>query len=146
MNYGRLAAAAVAATITDGIYGFVVYGMLLASEFERTPEVFRSAEAGMAYLPYMFVGILIAMFAIVAIYAWGYTGGSGVAEGARFGALFGFAIAMLFAAVNYGTLNIGRKLAAGYLVAGFFEWVLNGTVIGLVYKPTAVAAPRKAGV
>ena len=33
MNYGRLAAAAVAATILDAVYGFAVYGTLLAGEF-----------------------------------------------------------------------------------------------------------------
>ena len=146
MNYGRLVAAAVAATITDAVYGFLVYGMLLASEFARTPEVFRSTEEGMAYLPFMFVGILIAMFAIVAIYARGYEGGSGVAEGARFGALFGFVVGTLFASVDYGTLNIGRKLAAALFVAGLFEWILNGIVIGLVYKPASVASARKPGV
>ena len=36
MNYGRLVGAAVAATIADAVYGFLVYGMLLASEF--TPD------------------------------------------------------------------------------------------------------------
>ena len=30
MNYGRLAAAVVAATILDAVYGFAVYGTLLA--------------------------------------------------------------------------------------------------------------------
>ena len=80
-------------------------------EFGRFPEVFRSNEAGMAYLPAMFLGILIAMFGVVAIYAKGYEGGSGIAEGARFGAVLGFVLAMLFGSVNYGTLNIGRRLA-----------------------------------
>ena len=142
MNYGRLALAAVVATVVDACYGFLVYGLLLASEFARTPDVFRSNEEGMAYLPLMFVGILNAMFAVVAISARGYEGGSGVVEGARFGALFGFFMAVFYASVNYGTLNIGRRLAVAYAVAGFIEWTLNGVVIGALYKPAATPARR----
>jgi hypothetical protein len=144
MNYSRLVGAAIAATVVDGIYGFLVYGVLLAGEFGRYPEVYRSNEAGAAYLPLMFLGILVAMFGVVAIYAKGYEGGSGVTEGARFGAMIGFVLAVIMGSVNYATLNIGRRLAVAYVIAGLFEWILNGIVIGLVYKPVAVAAPRRA--
>jgi len=144
MHYGRLAAAAVAATVVDAVYGFVVYGMLMTPLFTRYPAVYRSAEAGPAYLPVMFCGILVAMLAVAAIYAKGYEGGSGVAEGARFGALFGFFVAVFYASVNYGTLNIGPAVAVGYAVAGFVEWILNGVAIGLVYKPSASGSPRRA--
>ena len=146
MNYGRLVGAAIAATVMDGVYGFLVYGVLLAGEFGRYPAVYRSNEAGAAYLPLMFLGILVAMVAVVAIYAKGYEGGSGIAEGARFGAMIGFVLAVITGSVNYATLNIGRRLAVAYVVAGLFEWILNGLVIGLVYKPVAAPAPRPAEV
>ena len=137
MNYGRLAVAAVAATISDAVYGFLVYGILLKSEFERYPNVYRPADVDAVYLPYMFAGIFVAMFAVAYIYAKGYEGGSGVAEGARFGLLFGFFAATFLASVSYGTLNIGRKLTLFMACAGLVEWTLNGTVIGLVYRPPA---------
>jgi len=138
MNYGRLAGAAVAATVTDAVYGFLVYGTLLKSEFERYPNVYRPADAGAAYLPYMFLGILVAMFAVTYIYAKGYEGGGGVAEGARFGVVLGIFASAFFAGVSYGTLNIGRKLTLFMACAGLVEWTINGIVIGLVYK----GAPR----
>jgi hypothetical protein len=144
MNYGRLALAAVAATIVDGIYGFLVYGMLLAGDFGQYPGVYRSNEEGAAYLPVMFLGILVAMFAVVWIYKQGYEGGSGVSEGARFGACLGFFAAVFFASVNYGTLRIGPRLAVDYAVAGLIEWILNGIVIGLVYKPAAAPVAGRA--
>ena len=78
MNYGRLALAAVVATVVDSVYGFLS-GTLLASEFDRYPYVFRPPEVGPSYLPLMFVGILLAMFAAAYIYAKGYEGGAGVA-------------------------------------------------------------------
>ena len=54
MNYGRLAAAAAAAWVVDGLYGFVVYGNLLAGEFAQYPGVFRPLEAMNAKMPFLF--------------------------------------------------------------------------------------------
>ena len=146
MNVSRLALAAVAATVWDLIYGFGVYGTLLAPEFAKYPNVYRSNEAGMAYLPLMFAGLLVAMIVAAAIYAKGYEGGSGVSEGARFGMLLGVFVATAFAGVSYAVLNIGRRLAVYLAAAGFVEWLVAGIVIGLVYKPAAGAATRRAAV
>ena len=49
------------------------------------PDVYRSNEAGQAFLPLMFAGMFVAMLVATMIYAKGYEGGSGVAEGVRFG-------------------------------------------------------------
>ena len=138
MNYARLVLAAVAATVFDALYGFLVYGMLMAPEFARYPGVFRSAEGGTAFLPLMFAGLFIAILAAAIIYAKGYEGGSGVAEGTRFGFLLGVFVVFAFAAVNYAVLNIGRKLAVMTAAAGFVEWLVIGTIIGLVYKRAKV--------
>ena len=89
MNYSRIALAAVAATIIDGVYGFLVYGQVISSEFGRYPEIYRSTESQTAYLPGMFVCILFAMFVASYLYAKGYEGGSGMQEGMRFGVLVG---------------------------------------------------------
>ena len=141
MNYARLALAAVAATIFDAVYGFVVYGMLLAPEFGRYPGIYRSNEAGMAFLPLMFAGLFIAIVAVAVIYAKGYEGGSGAAEGARFGFLLGVFVVFAFVAVNYAVLNVGRKIAVMTAAAGFVEWLAIGLVIGLIYRPAA-GSPR----
>jgi hypothetical protein len=146
MNYARIVLAAVAATVVDAVYGFAVYGMLLVNEFARYPAVYRTNEAGMAYLPLMFAGIFIGMVVAAMIYAKGYEGGSGIAEGVRFGVLLGLFMAAVFGSVNYATLNIGRRLSLELAVAGFVEWTLAGIAIGLVYKPGVSAARRTARV
>ena len=135
MNVSRLALAAVAATVFDVVYGFLVYGTLLASAFNRHAAVYRSAETGPGYLPLMFAGVLVASFAAAMIYAKGYEGGSGAAEGVRFGLLLGVFVVAAFAGVNYAVLNIGRHLALMAAAAGFVEWTAIGTIIGLVYRP-----------
>ena len=144
MNYSRIALAAVAATVVDAVYGFLVYGTLLSSQFARFPGVYRSNDVGPSYLPLMFVGILIAMVAVASIYAKGYEGGAGAAEGLRFGVLFGVFAAAFYAGVSYATLNIGRRMALDLAVAGFVEWVIVGAAIGLVYKPSGNAARKPA--
>jgi hypothetical protein len=141
MNLTRLALAALAATVWDVVFGVVVYGMLLAPEFARYPGVYRSNEQGMAFLPLMFAGVLIAILVVAIIYAKGYEGGSPVSEGVRFGLLLGLFVAFAFAGVDYAVLNIGRKLAVMTAAAGFFEWFGVGTIVGLVYRPTA-GSPR----
>ena len=141
MNYARLGLAAVAATVFDAIYGFLVYGILIAPEFAKYPGVYRSNEAGQAFLPLMFGGLFIAIAAAAIIYAKGYEGGSGVAEGARFGFLLGVFMVFAFAGVNYAVLIINRKLAVMTAAAGFLEWFGVGTIIGLVYKPVP-GSPR----
>ena len=138
MNFTRLVLAAVAATVFDALYGLVVYGMLLAPQFARYPGVYRANEAGQAFLPLMFGGLFIAIVAAAMIYAKGYEGGSGAAEGLRFGLLLGVFVVFAFASVDYAVLNIGRKLAVMTAAAGFAEWLVIGTIIGLVYKPAKV--------
>ena len=146
MNFGRVVAAAVAATVWDAIYGFCVYGVLLAPQFAKYPNVYRSNEAGMAFLPLMFAGIFVAMVVATMIYVKGYEGGSGVAEGARFGFLLAVFIVCAFVGVNYATLNINKRITAMLAMAGFLEWLVAGIVIGLVYKGDAGAARKRAAV
>ena len=146
MNYGRLALAAAAATVVDGVYGFVVYGNILSGEFARYPAIYRSSKTQTQYLPLMFVGILFAMLVASYLYAKGYEGGSGLQEGMRFGVLVGLVMVGYVAGVNYATMNIGKRLAAYYALAGLVEWVVVGMAIGFVYHPAAKVRAAGAGV
>ncbi len=146
MNYARLVLAAVAATIVDALYGFLVWGRVLNGEFGRYPDIFRSAADQPAYLPLMFVGVLVGMIFASWIYAKGYEGRGGAAEGFRFGALLGLLFAAYMSGVNYGLMRIGKRLALTYGVGWFGEWLVVGIVIGLVYKPAAGGVGRAAGV
>ena len=110
MNVGRMLAAAVAATVVDAIFGFIVYGNLLTSQFGLYPGVYRSMDTQVAYMPFLFGGIFIAMIGAVAVYAKGYEGGSGLREGMRFGMLIGLVPLGYAAVVGYSLTNIGATL------------------------------------
>ena len=146
MNYPRIVIAAIAATVVDAVYGFVVWGQALNFEFARYPDIYRPSADQTAYLPLMFVGILIGMFFAAWIYAKGYEGGSGFLEGVRFGAIMGLLIGAYAAGVNYGIMRIGKKMALTYAGGWVGEWLLVGLAIGLVYRPAVAAARRAAGV
>src|SRR5437016_4710034 len=144
MNYGRLALAAVAAWVVDGVYGFIVYGNVLSSDFARYPAIYRPPGSAETYMPFLFVGTLLAMFVGAYIYAKGYEGGSGVQEGMRFGVLIGLLVFGYNGLVNYAILNIGRRLAGSLGIAGLVEWTIAGIVIVAVYKPAAQTRTRNA--
>ena len=145
MNYGRLALAAIAAWVVDAVYGFVVYGTVLSTEFGRYPGIYRP-NTETAYMPFLFAGILLAMFVASYIYAKGYEGGSGVQEGMRFGVLIGLLSVGYVGLVNYAVMNLGRRLAVSMAIASLVEWTLAGIVIGAVYKPVAAPKTRSAAV
>jgi hypothetical protein len=146
MNYARLVLAAVAATIVDSVYGFIVYGTLLRTQFVAFSGVYRPDTEAVAYMPALFGGILVAALAASYIYAKGYEGGSGVAEGARFGAAIGLFAVGYATLVNFATINLTAPFTAVMAIAALVEWTINGIVIGLVYKPAASPSRRATGV
>ena len=136
MNYGRLIAAAVVATIFDAAYGFLVYGQALAGLFGQYPGVYRPAD-DMSHMPVLIAAILVGALAATYIYAKGYEGGSGLSEGARFGAAIGIFAGVYFGGVSWAVLTIGRNLGIALIIAGIVEWFIVGLIIGLIYKPAA---------
>ena len=145
MNYPRIVVAAVAATVVDALYGFIVWGQVLNREFARYPDIYRPGGDTTA-LPLMFLGVLVGMFFACWIYAKGYEGGTGLSEGVRFGGLMGLLMGAYMAGVNYGIMRIGKWMALTYGIGWVGEWVLVGLVIGLVYKPAPNPVRRAAGV
>src|SRR5262245_15808775 len=145
MNYTRLVLAAVAATIFDAVYGFVVYGQALAGVFSRYPSVYRPAD-DMSHMPVLLAAIFVGALAAAFIYAKGYEGGSPIAEGARFGVAIGILAGVYFGGVSWAVLKVGRDLGPLLIAAGVVEWFLIGLIIGAVYKPVPSAANRTAGV
>ncbi len=137
MNYTRILLAAFCAFIAYFIYGGILFGLLpwLRTEFARYPAVYRSQEGIKSVMPFGMIAMFVALVAIAVLYAMVYSGGSDIAEGARFGALIGVFAIGSFVVHNYVNLNIGLKLTIQQSIAYFVQWVIVGIVIGLIYKP-----------
>jgi len=144
VNVPRLALAALAATVAYFVVGLAIFGLLpsLAAEFGKYPTVYRTEDAMKAVMPVGMAATFLGIFVLAILYTMLCRGGSGVAEGVRFGALIGTFAVCAFVLLNYVNLNIGRKLTLEGAVAEFAEWMVVGLVIGLVYRPAAASGNR----
>jgi hypothetical protein len=86
-------------------------------------------------MPAGMAALFVAILALAVLYAMLDQGGSGVAQGASFGALIGVFAEGAFVMHNYVNLNIGAKLTLQQGLAYFAEWLVVGIVIGLIYRP-----------
>jgi hypothetical protein len=138
MNYSRLGLAALGGTVASFAFGALVFWLApaLINEANKYPAVFRPREEMNTVVPIGFVASFIAILVVAIIFAMIHQGGSGTAEGARLGVLIGI-FAVCNVAHNYMNFNIGLKLALGQAAAYFFQWIITGIVIGLIYKPLA---------
>ena len=137
MNYSSLVLAALGGTVASFAFGFLVLWLVpgLINEARKYPAVFRPKEEMMTVMPIGLVASFIAILVAAILFAMIHPGGSGAAEGARFGVLLGIFVVCGFVLHNYVNLNIGAKLALMQAVAYFVQWTVVGIVIGLIYKP-----------
>jgi len=137
MNYLSLGLAALGGTVASFAVGFLLFWLLpgLIKEGHKYPAVFRPKEEMMKVMPVGLVATLLSILVAAIIFARINQGGSGAAEGARFGVLLGLFVVCAFVLHNYVNLNIGVKLALMQAAAYFVQWTVVGIVIGLIYKP-----------
>lgn len=139
MNYLRLGLAALGGTVASFAVGFLLMWLVPAiiEEGHKYPAVFRRKEEMFKVMPIGLAATFIAILVVAIIFAMIHQGGSGIAGGARFGALIGIFVVCGFVLHNYVNLNIGLKLALEQAVAYFIQWTVVGLIIGLIYKPIA---------
>jgi hypothetical protein len=138
MNLSRIALAALGAFVAYFAFGGIVFGLLpsLKNEFQKYPAVYRNHDGIKSVMPVGMAAMFVGMVVLAVIYSMLYQGGSGLVEGARFGALIGVFAVCAFVVHNYVNLNIGGKLTVEQSVAYFVEWVVTGIAIGLIYRPS----------
>jgi len=139
MNLARIALATLGAFVAYFVLGGVTFTLIpsLRSEFAKYPAIYRSQEGIKATMPAGMAAMFLGMLALAVLYAMLCHGGSGLAEGARFGALIGIFADCAFVVHNYVNLNIGLKLTVQQSIAYFIEWLIVGIVIGLIYRPAS---------
>jgi Protein of unknown function (DUF1761) len=137
MNTMGVVLAALGAFVAYFVVGGAMFVSMpwLKTEFMKYPAVYRQHEGQMKHMPAAMAATFVAIMVLAVLYAMIYHGGSGVAEGARFGALIGVFAIGTFTVHNYANLNIGWKLTVEQSVAYFIQWMVVGIVIGLIYRP-----------
>lgn len=135
MNYGRIVLAAIGGMVVFFILGGLLQATPLAKEYGAYRGVFRQRDAIMGRMPVGMAGMFVAILAVAMIYAMNYSGGSGLAQGARLGIIIGIFVACAFEAHNFTILNIGGKLAVELAAAAILQWTLVTMAIGAIYRP-----------
>ena len=136
MNTTRIFLAALGGFVVYFVVGGVSFAVSsMKNEFLKYPAVYRSQEGIKSVMPGGMAAMFVAMVVLAVLYAMLYKGGSGVAEGARFGALIALFSVCSFVIHNYVNLNIGIRLTIQQAVAYSVEWLLVGITIGSIYSP-----------
>jgi hypothetical protein len=137
MNTMGVVLAALGAFVAYFVAGEIMFVSMprMKAEFMKYPAVYRPSEGQMKNMPVAMAATLVAIAVLAVLYAMIYHGGSGVVEGARFGALIGVFAIGTFTVHNFVNLNIGWKLTVEQPVAYFIQWVVVSVVIGLIYRP-----------
>ena len=102
------------------VFGGISFGLVpsLRNEFLKYPAVYRSQEGIKNTMPFGMAAMFVTIVALAFLYALLNQSRSGVAAGARFGALIGIYSVGSFVVHNYVNLNIGGKLSRGWRGAG----------------------------
>jgi hypothetical protein len=137
MNFVRIVLAALGGFVAYFLIGGATFVAMpsLKNEFLKYPAVYRSQEGIKGVMPIGMAAMFVAILALAVIYALLSHGGSGIAEGARFGALVGVFAIGSFVVHNYVNLNIGPALTLQQSIIYFVEWLVVGIVFGLIYRP-----------
>lgn len=137
MNYPRVALAAVVAWVASVAVGYFVNSYLLMDLYAAHEAVFRPQAEVNVLLG--FGAQLLGFFVFAYMYAKGYEGTSGLQEGLRFGVLVGLLILGFASAWNYAVLRVSDALGMAWMIDGLVEMSLYGIIVGLVYRPRAIA-------
>jgi hypothetical protein len=144
MNFKRIAMAAVAAWIAAMAVGFLVNDFLLSKFYAANQAAIRPEADLNASLPYGFAFLLVGYFAFAYVYAKGYEAGSGVMEGIRFGVLVAILVSCFGLIWQWVVFPIDATMAAVSIVDAVFEYAVYGAIVGAIYRPLDVKAPRAA--
>jgi hypothetical protein len=137
MNLARVAVAAVVTWVVYLGVSFVVHTMILADIYMAHRQVMRPEDQANAILPIGFMFALVGFFAFAYAYAKGYEGGSGVQEGLRFGVIVGILLCCFAKIWEYMVWPVSGTLLISWMVEQIVEFALYGSIVGLLYKPSA---------
>lgn len=137
VNLFRIALAALGGLAAYFMFGGLAFALFpsLKNEFLKYPAVYRPQGGQMSHMPAGMAAMFLSIVVLAVLYAMLYRGGSGLVEGARFGALIGVFALGAFTMHNYVNLNIGLKLTLQQSAVYFVLWVITGIAIGLIYRP-----------
>lgn len=135
MNFSRLTLAAVLAWLAFCVIGFIAHGVLMDDLYAAHRSILRPDTESNARLPLSFAVSLVGFFAFAYAYAKGYEGGSGAAEGLRFGVLIGVMLIAFVTIWDYMIFPLSRTFLLAMVIDYIVEFAIYGAIVGAIYRP-----------
>ncbi len=127
----RTLLAVLAVFVLWSVMDFVIHGLVLASPYAATPQLWRPMTEMKTGLMYMTV--LIAAAAFVGIYAW-FIADKSVKTAVRYGLVFGIGSGISMGYGSYSVMPLPYEIAFGWFVGSLIEAVVAGWITGMIVK------------
>ena len=127
----KLLLAIVAVFIAWSALDFVIHGMLLASTYEATAELWRPMDE--MSMPLMYSVTLVFTVCFVLIYAL-LVAQRSLSSGLLYGTLFGLATGVSMGFGSYTYMPIPLTLAVSWFAGVLVELIVGGAIVGAILK------------
>jgi hypothetical protein len=127
----RTLLAMLAVFVLWSLMDFVIHGLVLASPYAQTPQLWRpmaEMKTGM-----MYATVLVAAAVFVGIYAW-FIGDKSVRTAVRYGILYGIGAGVSMGYGSYSVMPISPEIALGWCLGTIIEAVAAGWITGMIVK------------
>jgi hypothetical protein len=127
----RTLLAMLAVFVLWSVMDFVIHGLVLASPYAATPQLWRPMTEMKTGLMYMTV--LIAAASFVGIYAW-FISDKSVRTAVRYGLVFGIGSGISMGYGSYSVMPLPFEIALGWFVGSLIEAIAAGWITGMIVK------------
>ncbi len=127
----RTVLAVLAVFVLWSAMDFVIHGMVLASPYALTPQLWRpmaEMKTGLRYLT-----VLIAAASFVGVYAW-FIADKSVKTAVRYGLVFGIGSGISMGYGSYSVMPLPYQIALGWFLGSLIEAVAAGWITGMIVK------------
>ncbi len=134
LNVKQWAIATVAVFVAMAIIQYVVHGVMLTGWYMEYPAYWRSPEAMMRKMYWMYVGYLVFAALFTYIYTRGYEGKAGMGEGMRYGVLIGALVGIPKMFIDHAVFFYPGKIILSWCIAMIVMCAILGIIVGMIYK------------
>ncbi len=125
----------IAVVVLFLVLGYLVDGVLLASSYEATKDLWRPDMMSLMWLFYVIM--VVGAFFFVLVFSRGYEG-KGIMEGVRYGLYIGIWMGIGMAYGTYGMIAIPYSMAITWFFSTVVQYVLAGIVTAAIFGKKAM--------
>lgn len=130
----KLIIAGVVGFVISMVAGMVFHGGVLHNDYAQIPNLMRTDQDAMGYLPFMIASHLIKGFAFAWVYQQGVSAGSWLGQGVRYGVAMAFLIAVPLYLVYYAVQPMPGMLVAKQIVFDSISMMLMAIAVAFILK------------